>query len=143
MTEIIHLHRSQSRKSHTLDNIVEHHHGRPEMFATCGPWLHTTHHRCPAGTLHERASHGSISRWDVRVALPSDKAMRWEEYRTSPPSWGGRSQPHSVPSAWSCAQCLCERGRARTARAMTKRWWLRHGQRLLINNAAHQFLCFA
>jgi hypothetical protein len=32
MTEIIHLHRTQSRKSHTLDNnIVEHHHGRPEI----------------------------------------------------------------------------------------------------------------
>ena len=29
MTEIIHLHRTQSRKSHTLDNIVEHHHGMP------------------------------------------------------------------------------------------------------------------
>ena len=31
MTEIIHLHRTQLRKSHTLDNIVEHHHGRPEI----------------------------------------------------------------------------------------------------------------
>jgi hypothetical protein len=30
-TEIIHLHCTQSRKSHTLDNIVEHHHGRPEI----------------------------------------------------------------------------------------------------------------
>jgi hypothetical protein len=32
MTEIIHLHSTQSRKSHTLNNIVEHHHGtRPEI----------------------------------------------------------------------------------------------------------------
>ena len=31
MTEIIHLHRTQSRKSHTLNNIVEHHHGMPEI----------------------------------------------------------------------------------------------------------------
>ena len=29
MTEIIHLHHTQSRKS--LDNIVDHHHGRPEI----------------------------------------------------------------------------------------------------------------
>jgi len=29
MTEIIHLHRTQSRKS--LDNIADHHHGRPEI----------------------------------------------------------------------------------------------------------------
>ena len=29
MTEIIHLHRTQSRKS--LDNIVDHHHGRSEI----------------------------------------------------------------------------------------------------------------
>jgi hypothetical protein len=60
------------------------------MFATCGPWLHTTRHRCPVGTLHKRASHGSISRWDARVALPSGTAVRWEEYRTSPLFLGGR-----------------------------------------------------
>ena len=29
MTEIIHLHHTQSRKS--LDNIADHHHGRPEI----------------------------------------------------------------------------------------------------------------
>ena len=38
-----------------------------------------------------------------------------------PPSWGGGSQTHSIPLAWSCAQFLCKRGRARTARATTKR----------------------
>ena len=55
-----------------------------------GPWLHTTRHRCPAGTLHERASHGGISWRDARVALPSDTAVRREEYRASPPFLGGR-----------------------------------------------------
>ena len=85
MTEIIHLYApydTQSRKSHTLDNIVEHHHGRPEIAFWQGArdsiqGLHLTlqeHHARDRqteeeGLLPSLAGNVSNEGWDIGFAL--------------------------------------------------------------------------